>query len=81
MSTATLDTRILKVTDRCDKCGAQAFVQGTMPSGFSLYFCNHHANSKGRTGISNLEALREQGATIIDESAFINKSPSPSASN
>ncbi len=30
--------------DRCDRCGAQAFVRATLPSvdGLDLLFCGHH---------------------------------------
>ena len=37
------DTRApLKLTDRCDKCGAAAMVRATLITG-ELYFCGHHA--------------------------------------
>lgn len=29
--------------DRCDSCGAQAYVRATMASGGTLLFCAHHA--------------------------------------
>ncbi len=32
----------LTVADRCDRCGAQAFVRATMTSGAELLFCAHH---------------------------------------
>lgn len=32
----------LNALDRCDKCGAQAFVEATLTSGNNLMFCNHH---------------------------------------
>ena len=28
--------------DRCDRCGAQAYVQALLPSGLELLFCAHH---------------------------------------
>ena len=34
----------LRVADRCDACGAQAFVEVVMNSG-SLLFCAHHARA------------------------------------
>ena len=34
----------LKVTDRCDSCGAQALVEVTGING-SLLFCGHHYNN------------------------------------
>ena len=33
--------KVLKIADRCDKCGAQAFVLATGVSG-ELMFCGHH---------------------------------------
>ena len=38
---ATL-TPELTIADRCDRCGAQAYVRVVMPSG-QLLFCAHHA--------------------------------------
>ena len=34
----------LTASDRCDRCGAQAFVRATMPNGSDLLFCRHHGN-------------------------------------
>lgn len=45
-TTSTLEpeaTAPLSALDRCDSCGAQAYVRVTMPSG-SLLFCAHHAS-------------------------------------
>lgn len=35
--------------DRCDRCGAQAFVRTTMSTGHELFWCAHHfaENEKG----------------------------------
>jgi hypothetical protein len=35
------EDKVLKIADRCDKCGAQAFVLATGVSG-ELMFCGHH---------------------------------------
>jgi hypothetical protein len=40
--TATQATSPLSASDRCDSCGAQAYVRVTIPSG-ALLFCGHHA--------------------------------------
>lgn len=32
----------LTAADRCDRCGAQAYVRVTLPSGGELLFCAHH---------------------------------------
>ncbi len=35
----------LTAADRCDRCGAQAYMRVTMPSGGELLFCAHHARA------------------------------------
>jgi hypothetical protein len=46
MTALTVDTRAAELTrqDRCDRCGAQAFVRATLPTadGMELLFCGHH---------------------------------------
>jgi hypothetical protein len=32
----------LKAVDRCDSCGAQAYIRAVMPGGSELLFCGHH---------------------------------------
>lgn len=39
---ATVSAPPLTAADRCDRCGAQAYVRVVMPSGH-LFFCAHHA--------------------------------------
>lgn len=57
METATVNAPLLQLTDRCDACGAQAFVRATMETGNDLLFCGHH-------GTKNEPALVAQGARI-----------------
>ncbi len=33
----------LTALDRCDRCGAQAYVRALLPSGLELLFCAHHS--------------------------------------
>lgn len=35
----------LTAADRCDRCGAQAYLRVTLPSGGELLFCAHHAKA------------------------------------
>jgi hypothetical protein len=35
----------LALGDRCDRCGARAYVRATLPSGSDLLFCGHHGNA------------------------------------
>lgn len=59
-----LATAPLALSDRCDRCGAQAFVRATMPSGSDLLFCGHHGHA--------LRApLLEVGAALHDETASL----------
>jgi hypothetical protein len=41
VSTALANT--LTAADRCDRCGAQAYVRARLASGGELLFCGHHA--------------------------------------
>ncbi|MBW4095332.1 MAG: hypothetical protein HIU81_08130 [Acidobacteria bacterium] len=44
--TTALASRELNSLDRCDRCGAQAYVRVTLESsGGELLFCAHHARS------------------------------------
>ncbi|MDT4893265.1 MAG: hypothetical protein QOE97_2300 [Pseudonocardiales bacterium] len=58
--TTTLDASPLAAADRCDRCGAQAYVRTTMDSGSELLFCAHHWHE-------NESRLREIAVTIHDE--------------
>lgn len=63
----------LNNTDRCDACGAQAFVWVNMPnSQAGLLYCSHHFNRFE-------EKLREYAIDIVDERYKINKKPSQSS--
>lgn len=59
VSVTAVETQELKATDRCDACGAQAYVRVTMESG-ELLFCGHHARA-------NESALREVAVDWDDQ--------------
>jgi hypothetical protein len=40
---STMERPPLTAFDRCDRCGAQAFVRAVLPGGGELLFCRHHA--------------------------------------
>ena len=50
----------LTVMDRCDRCGAQAYVRVLLPSRLQLLFCAHHNREHAR-------ALAEIAVEIHDE--------------
>lgn len=58
--TPTIDASALAVTDRCDRCGAQAYVRSVLASGSELLFCRHHWHQ-------NEPRLREIAVSIHDE--------------
>jgi hypothetical protein len=54
------DAAALSVADRCDRCGAQAFLRAVMPGGGELLFCAHHARA-------HEEKLRQVALDVTDE--------------
>ena len=50
----------LTASDRCDRCGAQAYLRVELQSGGELLFCAHHAREHG-------DKLRQVAATVVDE--------------
>ena len=57
----------LTAADRCDRCGAQAYVRARLNAGGELLFCAHH-------GREHLPKLRDH-AEIHDESDRLNETP------
>ena len=53
----------MTAADRCDRCGAQAFIKAVMSGGLELRFCGHH----GREHLPRLRHLAE----IEDHSASL----------
>ena len=56
-----LESVPLNALDRCDRCGAQAYVRAVLLNGGELMFCAHH-------GKEYAEKLKSVAATIIDGS-------------
>jgi ribosomal protein L37E len=69
---ALLDTPALTAAERCDRCGAQAYVRVLLASGGELLFCAHH-------GREHADKLRQIAAEIHDESARLTASPTVDA--
>jgi hypothetical protein len=64
----TLTAPPLSVTDRCDRCNAQAYVRVVLPGGTDLLFCGHHWSR-------HEEALRPQAVEIVDETHRLSTAP------
>lgn len=69
MTTAVAPSPALTAADRCDRCGAQAYLRVEMPSGAELFFCAHH-------GREHNNALRAVATTIQDETERLGATPS-----
>lgn len=60
MTTTMAET--LNIADRCDRCGAQAYLRVTLASGGELLFCAHHARAHS-------DRLKQVALNIHDETA------------
>ena len=70
--TTTLDASRLTAADRCDRCGAQAYVRTILMSGSDLLFCAHHWHE-------NETQLREVAVEIFDETERLAEVPATAA--
>ena len=64
VNASVLEGAALNASDRCDRCGAQAYVRVTMSNGFDLYFCAHHSKE-------HADKLKQVALKIHDESQRI----------
>ena len=58
MATALAPT--LTAADRCDRCGAQAFIRARLAGDMELLFCAHHARQ-------HMEALKASALDVQDD--------------
>lgn len=72
MNTAVAPRTPLTALDRCDRCGAQAYLRVELSGGGELLFCAHHAREHG-------DRLREIAADIHDETGKLVATPVPDA--
>ncbi|WP_345893813.1 hypothetical protein [Nocardioides sp. TF02-7] len=54
--------------DRCDRCGAQAYLRVELASGGELLFCAHHAREHG-------EKLKQVAVAVHDETHKLGTTP------
>lgn len=66
MTTAVAPSPKFTALDRCDRCGAQAYVRVELASGGELLFCAHHARE-------HADKLHQVASTIHDESGTLTK--------
>ena len=73
MTTATAPSQaVLTAGDRCDRCGAQAYLRVELTGGGELLFCAHHAREHG-------DKLREIAVHVHDETDRLIDRPTTTA--
>ena len=60
MGSTVIDDAALTAADRCDRCGAQAYLRVTLSGGSELLFCAHH-------GKEHADKLKQVALKIRDE--------------
>lgn len=63
---STLATAPLSALDRCDSCGAQAYVRATLATG-ELLFCAHHAARFKEQLVGSALAWHDESSRLLDE--------------
>ena len=61
-----IEAPALNAADRCDRCGAQAYIKAVLPGGGELLFCAHHGRAYSPT-------LQAQGADLVDETTRLHE--------
>ena len=72
MTTAVAPSTPLSALDRCDRCGAQAYLRVELSAGGELLFCAHHAREHG-------DKLREIAVHVHNETDKLSATPSIAA--
>lgn len=67
-----LETTPLNAVDRCDRCGAQAYVRAVMLSGGELLFCGHHAKEYAEKLKPVVRAIQDETAKLTAVSSNAN---------
>ncbi len=68
MTTAVAPSPQFTALDRCDRCGAQAYVRVELSNGGELLFCAHHARE-------HADKLQQVAAAIQDDSGRLVATP------
>ena len=68
MNTAVAPSAPLTAEDRCDRCGAQAYLRVELATGGELLFCAHHAREHG-------DKLRAIAVNVHDETEKLSNTP------
>ncbi len=71
MMTTAVAPNPLTANDRCDRCGAQAYLRVELAGGGELLFCAHHGRAHG-------DKLRAIAVNVHDETGkLLDPTPAP----
>jgi len=68
VTTAVAPTTPLTALDRCDRCGAQAYIRVELAGGGDLLFCAHHGREHG-------DKIRQIAVHVHDETGKLVATP------
>jgi hypothetical protein len=74
VNTALAPSSPLTAADRCDRCGAQAYLRVELQSGGELLFCAHHAREHGNK-------LKQIAVNLVDETDKLTDTNSATSSS
>lgn len=56
----------LNTTHRCDRCGAQAYVDVTLRSGLNLLFCGHHFDRMQKALAPEMKSFLDERDRLVE---------------
>lgn len=69
---------VMDATQRCDRCGAQAYIKAEHKDFVNgLLFCNHHGQKRVASGETTIVSLRAKGWDIKDQSSRLYEHTKP----
>ncbi len=61
-----LEPTPLSAIDRCDRCGAQAYVRATLLNGGELLFCGHHSKEYSAGLKPLVSKIQDETAKLVE---------------
>ena len=67
MTTALAPHPPLTASDRCDRCGAQAYIRVVLTSGGELLFCAHHGRKHEEKLSQIAHSWHDESSRLLDD--------------
>ena len=61
-----LESTPLNALDRCDRCGAQAYVRATLLNGGELMFCAHHGKEYAEKLAAITVKIQDESEKLVE---------------